>query len=78
MHRLRTIVPIILIATGLVWIGQGTGLLQGRSFMVGDPRWAVIGLTCVAAGVVLAVVELRRRRRPASATSSRSTPPGRR
>ena len=36
---------------GLVWIGQGTGLLQSSSFMTGDPTWALIGLACVAGGV---------------------------
>jgi hypothetical protein len=53
---------IILVAVGLVWIGQGTGVLQGRSFMVGDMRWATIGAACVVAGGVVAATEIRRRR----------------
>ena len=62
MHRTRTIVAIILIATGLVWIGQGTGVLQGRSFMVGDPLWAIIGAACLVVGLAIGVAEVRRRR----------------
>ena len=38
MVRARTILAIILVAIGLVWIGQGTGLLKSSSFMVGDGR----------------------------------------
>ena len=62
MHRTRTVLAIILVATGLVWVGQGTGLLKGRSFMVGDPVWTVIGAACVIAGLAVGWLELRRRR----------------
>jgi hypothetical protein len=58
-HRNRTIGAVLLIATGLVWIGQGTGLLQGSSFMVGDPTWAWVGLACVAGGVFVAWLAIR-------------------
>ena len=60
MQRTRWAVIAVVMLVGLVWIGQGTGLLQGSSFMVGDPLWAVVGLTLVVAGVVLAAVMLRR------------------
>ena len=49
-QRTRTIGAVLLIATGLVWIGQGTGLLKGGSFMVGDPFWAWLGVAAVLAG----------------------------
>ena len=62
MIRARTILAFILVAAGLVWIGQGTGLLKGTGFMVGDMRWAWIGVGCLAVGLVLGAVELRRRR----------------
>jgi hypothetical protein len=52
---------IILIALGLVWVGQGTGLLKGRSFMVGDPLWAWIGAICVVVGVAIGSRAIRRR-----------------
>ncbi len=59
MIRARTILAIILVAIGLVWVGQGTGLLAGRSFMVGDPRWAMAGGVAVALGVVLVATAWR-------------------
>jgi hypothetical protein len=62
MIRARTILAVILVAMGLVWIGQGTGLLQGTSFMVGDMRWAWIGAGCVIVGAALGWLELRHRR----------------
>lgn len=62
MYRSRAFVSFVLIAAGLVWIGQGTGLLKGGSFMVGDPRWTAIGIVCVVAGALLAIREVRRRR----------------
>ena len=62
MYRSLATLAIILIALGLVWIGQGTGLLAGRSFMVGDPLWAWIGAASLVAGVALGIREIRRRR----------------
>jgi hypothetical protein len=62
MHRSRALVAFILIAAGLVWIGQGTAILKGSSFMVGDPTWTWIGAVCVVVGGLLAVSELRSRR----------------
>jgi VIT1/CCC1 family predicted Fe2+/Mn2+ transporter len=62
MHRTRAIVAVILVGAGLVWIGQGTGLLKGNSFMVGDMRWALIGTVCVVAGLAVGWLEVRQRR----------------
>ena len=50
-QRARLIGGVILIATGAVWIGQGTGLLQGQSFMTDDPLWTFFGIAAVVAGV---------------------------
>jgi hypothetical protein len=54
LNSTRWIAPIVLIAVGLVWIGQGLGLLRGSSFMVDDLRWAVIGVVLVVTGLALA------------------------
>ena len=62
MHRTRAIVAFILIAAGLVWIGQGSGVLKGSSFMVGDVRWAWIGAAVLAVGLVVGWLEIRTRR----------------
>lgn len=50
-QRTRALGGAILIATGAVWVGQGTGVLGGGSFMVGDPLWTVFGLLAIAAGI---------------------------
>jgi hypothetical protein len=54
----------MLVAVGLVWIGQGVGLLQGSSFMVDDQRWAWIGAGTAIAGLVLGWLGWRGRPRP--------------
>jgi hypothetical protein len=53
IRAVRRIGAILLIATGLVWIGQGIGLIPG-SFMTGDPFWAVIGAAAVIIGILVA------------------------
>jgi len=61
--RTRWTVAIGLAVIGLVWIGQGLGVLRGSSFMVDDARWAVAGLAMVAGGVTLGGLALRNRHR---------------
>ncbi len=52
---LRLALALAIALTGGVWILQGLGILTaGRSFMIGDPIWAVIGAVFVVLGVVLA------------------------
>jgi glucose dehydrogenase len=52
MVILRRAVGVLLCLTGLVWIGQGTTLIQ-ESSMTGSTFWAVMGAVCVVAGLVL-------------------------
>jgi hypothetical protein len=60
---LRLALAAAMVLAGLVWIGQGLGILTaGRSFMIGDPTWAVIGTAFVIVGVVLAVRAVLARR----------------
>ena len=61
--RTRWTMAIGLAVVGLVWIGQGLGVLRGSSFMVDDARWAVAGSVMLAGGAILAVLTLRNRRR---------------
>jgi hypothetical protein len=57
--RGRLTAGILVGLVGLVWIGQGLGIIRNQSFMVDDLRWSVIGIGMVAVGVAL-VVSARR------------------
>jgi multisubunit Na+/H+ antiporter MnhB subunit len=61
--RIRWIIAGVIVAIGLVWIGQGSGVIPG-SFMSGDPRWALIGAILVAVGLVVSWTALSRRPAP--------------
>lgn len=51
---LRLVLAVGIALTGLVWILQGLGILTAaRSFMIGDPTWAVIGAAFVVVGAVM-------------------------
>lgn len=45
------VVLVLAILLGLVWIGQGVGLVRG-SFMTGRPEWAIIGAVLSAVAVL--------------------------
>jgi hypothetical protein len=56
------VVAVLVALVGLVFIGQGLGLIRNRSFMVDDIRWTVIGAGMVV-GVMVALALDRARRR---------------
>ncbi len=53
MDRFRLAIAIVLLLVGLVWLGQGTGLVGG-SAMSGQSIWALVGIVLVVAAAVLA------------------------
>jgi hypothetical protein len=60
-HQTRTIGGAILVATGGVWVAQGTGLLRGSSFMTDDPLWILFGVLAIVFGIAFMWVGLRGR-----------------
>jgi hypothetical protein len=55
-------IGILVALVGLVFVGQGLGLIRNRSFMVDDVRWSVIGAVMVVGGIgVVAMDRVRRR-----------------
>jgi glucose dehydrogenase len=52
MVVVRRVAGAVLFLTGVVWIGQGTNLIEGSS-MTGSTFWAVMGIVCVAGGLFL-------------------------
>ncbi len=59
--RARSLIAGVLILVGLVWIGQGTGIIRGSGFMTDDVKWAVIGAVLLVIGIVVAVMAVRNR-----------------
>ena len=64
---MRIVIQAIGIAAllmGLLWIGQGTGLVMwpSSSFMLAQGQWALYGAILAAAGI--AIFMLARKRRP--------------
>ena len=57
MTKARVAAAALLAVVGVVWLGQGIGLIQG-SFMSGEPLWAGAGIACL----VIALLLLLRRR----------------
>jgi hypothetical protein len=49
-----TLLGVVLIAVGAVWILQGANVLPG-SFMTGQRLWLWIGIACVLVGLLLLV-----------------------
>jgi hypothetical protein len=62
VDRNRLIVSVIGGLVGVVWILQGLGVIQGRSFMVGEPFWVLAGVAMIGAMVVYYLWPRLRRR----------------
>ena len=62
MRLTSTVVGILLVALGAVWIAQGFNLFPGKSFMNGDLKWSLYG-GCIALGGVVLLAWSRRRPR---------------
>ncbi len=52
MRTLWRVVTIIIGLIGLVWFGQGIGVIHG-SVMTNDSKWAIIGGIMVAVAVIV-------------------------
>ncbi len=61
--RNRWIIAALLVAVGLIWIGQGSGIIKGSGFMTDDVRWAIVGAVLLAIGVVVGWSAFRGQRR---------------
>jgi hypothetical protein len=58
MRRSRLAIAVVLGLVGLVWVGQGVGLISG-SAMTGSSYWAVVGVVLVGLAAVIVVREAR-------------------
>jgi hypothetical protein len=54
MRRTLLILGLVGLAIGLLWIGQGTGVVAWpRSFMINEIQWAGYGAALAAVGLIL-------------------------
>jgi uncharacterized membrane protein len=58
MNRPALWLAAVLVVLGLVWIGQGIGVIPG-SFMTGNQFWAMMGLILVVIAVAIFVNAVR-------------------
>ena len=63
MKGLLTIVGVLLLAAGLLFAGQGAGVVHwpSGSFMLGASRWVTYGLVLAGVGLLLIIVGWSRR-----------------
>lgn len=62
MRAVSSLLGLLLVAMGGVWILQGTGLAFQVGFMAGAPQWALYGAILAAVGVCQVVWSVRRLR----------------
>jgi len=60
MRVSRLFVAALFALVGLVWVGQGVGLIPG-SFMTGSMFWGVVGAALLVVAAVIVSAEVRRR-----------------
>jgi len=62
MRLLLLIVGLLALAMGLLWIGQGTGVVAWpqSSFMISQIQWAYYGAALAALGLILIWLGWRR------------------
>lgn len=59
MRPTRLVLAAVLAVVGVVWLGQGLGLIGG-SFMTGSLPWAVAGAGLLALATLIVAAERRR------------------
>ena len=62
MKTVLLILGIVAVLMGLLWVGQGTGLIMwpASSFMLDQRPWATRGALLAVAGIVLIILSRRR------------------
>ena len=63
MKGFLTIIGVLLVAAGLLFAGQGAGIIDwpSSSFMLGSSQWVTYGLILAAVGLLFIILGWRRR-----------------
>jgi LPXTG-motif cell wall-anchored protein len=59
-NTILRIVAILMVLIGIVWTGQGVGLIHG-SVMTDDSKWAVIGIIVILVALLILVFTRKRK-----------------
>jgi hypothetical protein len=61
MKTALTVIGFLLLAMGLLWAGQGAGIIRwpAESFMISQTQWIYYGGATAAVGLILAVLGRR-------------------
>ena len=62
MRVVSSLIGLLLVAMGGIWMLQGTGLAFQVGFMAGDPKWALYGAILAVVGVCQVVWSVKRLR----------------
>ena len=62
MKIVLMIFAVLVIAMGVLWTGQGAGLIRwpASSFMLGEQKWTIWGVVLAVIGVVILLRAARR------------------
>ena len=61
MRALLTLIGLLMLAAGLLFMGQGSGYIPwpAESFMVSETRWVYYGGAIAVVGLLLAIIGRR-------------------
>ncbi|MXP42352.1 hypothetical protein GRI75_11950 [Altererythrobacter soli] len=62
MRIVSTLLGVLMVCMGAVWILQGLNVAFLESFMAGDPKWALFGAILLLFGIGQVVWSLTRKR----------------
>jgi len=62
LQNVLAVIGVLLVLVGLLWIGQGTGIVAwpANSFMIDERPWAIRGVGLAVVGVALILYGRRR------------------
>ncbi|CAM3056243.1 DUF2905 domain-containing protein [Sphingomonas antarctica] len=62
MKIVLIIFSLLVIAMGVLWVGQGSGMVMwpASSFMLGEQRWTLWGALLALAGIIILLRAARR------------------
>ena len=62
MQTISTLLGVLMVCMGGIWVLQGLNIAFLDSFMAGDPQWAVYGAILVVVGIGQVIWSVTRRR----------------